>query len=607
MATFFSQPSSEQLDSATFSRLRRLYVLALGAIALAILSGQLLIQDHLRKQTDDSRVVNVAGRQRMLSQRITKQVLLLNAGATPDSLSHLRQQLRRDLWVWRQAHLGLQAGSVKLGLPGQNSPAIQAMFRQVNPHFEQIHQAALHIANASASGETKLNPQLLTQIMRNEKSFVAEMDQIVFQYDAESKAKVNEIKRIEWILLLIALLILVVEFWFVFRPAAIHVRETLQRLLQSEQEAKRLAKEMEQLYRAKESSLQELKALTFAVDQAALFANCNTNGQLRYLSEKFRQLLGYENKPLSGRLSEIICADEAGQRSIEDALQKVRFRIYTNEIQISTQDGRKLWLEMSVIPVSGAGLAQDLLILCSDITYRKDAQQEIERLNQDRFDEQMRQQVLRSAQIVEAQEEERKRIARDMHDGIGQMLTALKFNLDAVDPQQVDKTTAKLEKLQELTLKLIQGVRMVTFNLTPPELSDYGIATGLARMAAELGKLTNSNILFENRSNFNGRLDTVVETNLYRITQEAVNNAIKYAQANFVLIRISHTEKMLSIVVDDDGRGFDPEEVGQKNDGSGMGLSFMRERIQFIQGRMFIHSELGEGTRITLNVPLTQA
>jgi signal transduction histidine kinase len=138
-------------------------------------------------------------------------------------------------------------------------------------------------------------------------------------------------------------------------------------------------------------------------------------------------------------------------------MQKARSRISTHEIQISTPDGRKLWLEMSVIPVSGGGLAQDLLILCANITYRKEAQLEIERLNQERFDEQMRQQVLRSAQIVEAQEEERKRIARDIHDGIGQMLTALKFNLDSLDPMQPDKIQAKLEKLQGLTTKLIQG------------------------------------------------------------------------------------------------------------------------------------------------------
>jgi signal transduction histidine kinase len=125
-------------------------------------------------------------------------------------------------------------------------------------------------------------------------------------------------------------------------------------------------------------------------------------------------------------------------------------------------------------------------------------------------------------------------------------------------------------------------------------------------MASELGKLTGQNIIFENSSNFNGRLDTLVETNLYRITQEAVNNAVKYAKANFILVRISHTNNLLSIVIDDDGQGFDPEDIESKNDGSGMGLSFMRERMQFIQGRMFIYSELQEGTRITLNVPLGQ-
>ncbi|MBK9490051.1 MAG: type IV pili methyl-accepting chemotaxis transducer N-terminal domain-containing protein [Haliscomenobacter sp.] len=233
MAPLFSHISNETIDSATFSRLRRLYVLALGAIALAIVSGQLLIQDHLRKQTDDSRVVNVAGRQRMLSQRITKQVLLFAAGAQPDSLRNLRQQLRKDIWVWHQAHQGLQAGDLKLGLPGYNSTAIRAMFREVNPHFEAMYGAVRTIADASTAGQSRVDSNLLAQVLRNEKRFVAEMDQIVFQYDAESKAKVNEIKRIEWILLLVALFILLVEFWFIFRPAAIHVREALQRLLHS--------------------------------------------------------------------------------------------------------------------------------------------------------------------------------------------------------------------------------------------------------------------------------------------------------------------------------------------------------------------------------------
>jgi two-component system, NarL family, sensor histidine kinase DegS len=593
----------ERIDSSTFDRLRTGYVIALGAIALVVISGQLLIQNFLKKQVNDSRVINVAGRQRMLSQRITKQTLLLSRGGAEDSLKIVRQALRRDLHSWRQAHQALQQGAPNLGLPNENSPKIDSMFQRVNPIFETLYLAVKQAADASAAKQD-LPIGVLQEVLDNERQFLSEMDQIVFQYDAEAQAKVQQIQRIEWWLLAISLGILLLEFLLIFRPAALHVRGVLQKLLQSEQEARGMAAEMNDLYQAKEKSLQELRALNYAVDQAALFANCSADGQVRHLSEKLRQLLGYKNQVLHGQLSEIMCADAAGQKNIEQSIQKARNRIWTGEILISTHDQRRLWLEMAVIPVSPQGLNRDLLILCSDITFRKDAQAEIERLNQERFEEQLKQQILRSVQVLDAQEEERKRIARDMHDGIGQMLSALKLNLDAINLDQPEKAKPKLEKLQNLATQVIQEVRIVTFNLTPPELSDYGISTGLARLASELGRLTGNNILFENQNQFNERLDAVVETNLYRITQEAVNNAVKYAKANYILIKLSHSENMLSIVIDDDGLGFDPDEVELRSDGSGRGLAFMQERMQFIQGRMFLRSEPGEGTRITLNVPL---
>ncbi len=595
--------AKERIDSSTFDRLRTGYVIALGAIALAVISGQLLIQNFLKKQVNDSRVINVAGRQRMLSQRITKQTLLLSRGGAEDSLKMVRQALRRDLHAWRQAHRALQGGAPSLGLPNENTAVVDSMFRRLNPIFKALFFAVKEVADASAAKQS-LKQGVVQEVLDNERRFLSEMDQIVFQYDAEAQAKVQQIQRIEWWLLVISLAILLLELLLIFRPAALHVRDVLHKLLHSEQEARGMAAEMNELYQAKEKSLQELRALNYAVDQAALFANCSADGQVRHLSEKLRQLLGYKNQKLRGHLSEIMCADAAGQKTIEESIQKARNRIWTGEIQISTHDERRLWLEMAVIPVSPQGLNRDLLILCSDITFRKDAQAEIERLNQERFEEQLKQQILRSVQVLDAQEEERKRIARDMHDGIGQMLSALKLNLDSINLDQPEKAKPKLEKLQNLTSQVIQEVRIVTFNLTPPELSDYGIATGLARLASELGRLTGSNILFENQHQFNERLDTVVETNLYRITQEAVNNAIKYAKANYILIKLSHSESMFSIVIDDDGQGFDPDEMELRSDGSGRGLAFMQERMQFIQGRMFLRSELGEGTRITLNVPL---
>ena len=115
---------------------------------------------------------------------------------------------------------------------------------------------------------------------------------------------------------------------------------------------------------------------------------------------------------------------------------------------------------------------------------------------------------------------------------------------------------------------------------------------------------TNKPFLFENKFEENIRFDSLAETNIYRVTQEAVNNAIKYAQANYILVTINFKDDILSIVIDDDGKGFDAailDEVPKNNSEGGMGLFFMKERISYINGRLFINSELDKGTRVTIN------
>jgi len=96
----------------------------------------------------------------------------------------------------------------------------------------------------------------------------------------------------------------------------------------------------------------------------------------------------------------------------------------------------------------------------------------------------------------------------------------------------------------------------------------------------------------------------LTETNLYRVVQEAVNNALKYAESNYILIILSHSIDKLSIVIDDDGKGFDYHNLIKESEESGMGLFFMKERISYIEGRLFINSEKNEGTRITINIDL---
>jgi signal transduction histidine kinase len=187
------------------------------------------------------------------------------------------------------------------------------------------------------------------------------------------------------------------------------------------------------------------------------------------------------------------------------------------------------------------------------------------------------------------------------------MLTGLKYNLESIDISDIDKTAAKIEHLKELTTNIIKGVRTATFNLTPPELSDHGIVPALSKLTKELAKLTGKNIVLFNKNDFNQRLDSLTEINIYRIAQEAINNAIKYAESDHIIVSLSSSKNILSIVIDDNGKGFDPSKVKNvKNGDGGMGMTFMKERIKYIDGRLFLNSEPNKGTRVTLNIPIEE-
>jgi len=359
--------------------------------------------------------------------------------------------------------------------------------------------------------------------------------------------------------------------------------------------------ELQELYDSKEESFQELQGLNYAINNTALFVSLAQDGSVLHISKKFSKLLGLNNKEKTLSLEEMLSLEEGEQQTIHALLKGTRHSIWIGEVKVTTKTKEKLWLEMSIIPINKVKNKQRILILCTNITDRIRSQKEIDKLNELRFKKEVNLQKAQASQIVEAQEEERKRIAKDIHDGIGQMLTAIKFNIESINTSNIESTTNKVEKLKEVLSFLIKEVRTVTFNLTPPELSDYGIVATLNKLATQLSSFTEKKIFFENKTDFNGRFDSLVETNLYRVVQEAVNNALKYANSNYILISLSHSENLLSITIDDDGKGFDVKKLKKT---SSMGLFFMKERISYVNGRIFINSIKDKGTRITINVNL---
>ncbi len=601
--------NGNSLDQRTFDRLSRLYIIALSAIALSVIVSQFLVRKHLNDQQSDSSVINVAGRQRMLSQKLTKEIVLL---ATEDSIEarlEQKEKVKQTLKLWGVSHKALQNGNDSLGLPGKNSAIIKQKFEELNPTFDSIctaSKAIIKTIEISPAVPRSTFMDDVAMVKQHEGHFLQVMDQIVNQYDLEADAKVTWLRTLEMLLMVLTLLILLGEFLFIFWPTAKSVKSTLAELLIAEKKAKKMAFDADELSVSKEKSIKELRALSHAMDETLLFARITPNGALVHIGKKFSRLFKFTKFSMTTNFSEVLSINETEQLAIENLIAKNKKTGWQGEVKGTTKDKQDVWLEMAIIPFSPTDDKSELLIIASEITARKAAQLEIARLTKESFEEKINQQKIVSSQIIENQEKEQNRIAKDVHDGIGQMLTGLKYNLESIDIKDIEKTASKIEHLKELTTNIIKGVRTATFNLTPPELSDHGIVPAITKLTSELGKLTGKNIVLFNKTEFNQRLDSLVEINIYRIVQEAINNAIKYADSTHILVSLSHSENILSIVIDDNGKGFDPSKVKHvKNGDGGMGLTFMRERIKYIDGRLFLNSEPGKGTRVTLNIPLS--
>jgi len=207
-----------------------LYALALTWVALLAIGGQVLVQISLARHDSDAHVVNIAGRQRMLSQKLTKSTLAILLDRDSPELDTRISELKRTLELWERSHRGLQASDLGLELPGHNSPTVTNLFADIEaPHRKMVGAVQAALSDSSS-------PQLLASarvLLDNEPAFLKGMDAIAFQYDSESSTRVAELKRIELLLTAMTLLILALEGLFVFRPAVQILRRLIADLAHS--------------------------------------------------------------------------------------------------------------------------------------------------------------------------------------------------------------------------------------------------------------------------------------------------------------------------------------------------------------------------------------
>ena len=334
------------------SQLRRRYIIALSLIAILTIVSQAVMQYLITDQKYDSRIVNIAGRQRMLSQKITKLSYYISSSESPEAASGYRKDLSEALSLWERSHVGLLRGDDEMGLPGRNSKEVIALFNSIQQHHEAIVGAAKAILSSTGAAEL---PQLIQKITTHEADFLKGMNDIVFQYDREANAKVEFAKRLEIGLMGITLLVLVLEAVFIFSPATRRIQRDMQELADREEDLD----------------------LLFSVSPTALLLVEKDNLAILTANQKAMELIGVSIENITNsNLRNYVDADyEANQHFIA----KISKGETLNEYEVVLLDARGSVFEtlVSVRTIKFSGRPV-FVIGITNITELKKAQQTLE-------------------------------------------------------------------------------------------------------------------------------------------------------------------------------------------------------------------------------------
>ncbi len=238
--------------------------------------------------------------------------------------------------------------------------------------------------------------------------------------------------------------------------------------------------------------------------------------------------------------------------------------------------------------------------MVTDVTERKQAQEQL-RISH----EQLRS---LSAHLESVREEEKREIARDLHDETSQLLASLYAHLEAAIgalPEDVDKTEAFLRKAQTLSTTILDEIHKLIYELRPCMLDELGLMAAISSLVDSRLKAAGLKVSLKTTGRVR-RLPPSLEIALFRVVQEAFNNITRHAHASKATVSVHFKKDSIKVRVKDNGTGFDVQEAISSKDGSrGLGLLGMRERVELINGSLVIKSGPGQGTEITIDVPLT--
>jgi PAS domain S-box-containing protein len=319
------------------------------------------------------------------------------------------------------------------------------------------------------------------------------------------------------------------------------------------------------------------------------------DGVLDFLNQRWLDYTGLSLEEAIEEPTRTVHPEDLSRALEKWLVVKATSEVYEDEIRLQRADGEYRWFLVRVAPLlDEQGSIVKWFGASVDIEGRKRAEKDLEEAN--------RQLKLLSRRRVKVQEEERRHLARELHDEIGQALTAAKINLQAAMEEPHRAKSNRIHETTAILERLLSQVRQISLNLRPSILDDLGLVPALRSLLDEQGRLASVAVRFSAK-NIPEDLDPEIQTTCFRIAQEAITNVVRHANARQMDVDLRREDGTFRLQVRDDGKGFDAESAQAQT--IGLGLLGMKERAALVGGRTRITSSPGKGTTVDVTLPLT--
>lgn len=353
-------------------------------------------------------------------------------------------------------------------------------------------------------------------------------------------------------------------------------------------------------------SIRERLQFLLSVNPAVIYS-CKPHGVYvaTFISDNAATQLGYDPQEFLAApdfwLRNVHPEDAPGL--ISDLPRLFESGVLTHEYRFRHQDGSYRWMrdEMRLVR-DPAGNPLEIVGSMIDITPRKEAE--------DKLRESEKNLRYFASQLLTAQERERKRVSRELHDDLGQGLLFFKLQLKVMEQRLGKGQGLGPEDWQELLShvdRMVEDVRRLSRDLSPAILEDLGLSAALRRLVREFSKLYGSGHCRAELDEIDDLFEPEAQINIFRIFQESLTNVAKYSRATRVRTAVLRKKKQVSFLVEDNGLGFDVSRIlGREGESQGLGLAAIEERVRMLGGTLKIKSREGAGTRIAFTIPLGQ-